>query len=72
MAVASKKIYNTLDALQADVDAWLDFYNKEHPHSGKFCYGKIPWQTWLDSKHIAQEKYFNYSDSQDLPFSAVS
>ncbi|MBI4852426.1 MAG: hypothetical protein HY819_11585 [Acidobacteria bacterium] len=50
MAVASKKIYNTLDALQADVDVWLDFYNKEHPHSGKFCYGKIPWQNLVRFK----------------------
>lgn len=67
-----KKIYNTLEALQSDVDAWLDFYNKERPHSGRFCYGKTPWQTWLDSKHLAWEKYFNYPDSQDLSFSAVS
>lgn len=67
-----KKIYNTLEALQSDVDAWLDFYNKERPHSGRFCYGKTPWQTWLDSKHLAWEKYFNQSDSQDLAFSPVS
>lgn len=67
-----KKIYNTLEALQSDVDAWLDFYNKERPHSGRFCYGKTPWQTWLDSKHLAWEKYFNLSDSQELSFSAVS
>lgn len=67
-----KKIYNTLDALQSDVDTWLDFYNKERPHSGRFCYGKTPWQTWIDSKHLAWEKYFNHSDSQDLSFSTVS
>ncbi len=22
----------------------------------KYCYGKTPWQTFLDSKHLAQEK----------------
>ena len=25
-------------------------------HSGKYCYGKTPMQTFLDSKHLAKEK----------------
>ena len=28
----------------------------EHPHSGKFFFGKTPYQTVLDAKHIAYEK----------------
>ena len=31
-------------------------YNYERPHSGKYCYGKTPYQTFLESKHIAIEK----------------
>ena len=31
--------------------------NMERPHSGRHCYGKTPWQTFLDSKHIALAKY---------------
>ena len=51
-----KKLYRTLEELQADVDSWVDEYNRERPHSGKYCFGKTPWQTFLDSKHLADEK----------------
>jgi len=45
-----------MDQLQADVDQWVRSYNKERPHSGKHCFGKTPWQTFLDSKALALEK----------------
>ena len=68
-----KKLYTTLDELQADLDQWLKFYNNDRPHSGKYCYGKTPMQTFLDAKHIAQEKNLsslvaqqNSSDSETL------
>ncbi len=51
-----KKIYNTIEELQADVDVWLDYYNNHRPHSGKYCFGKTPMQTWNDSLHLAKEK----------------
>lgn len=51
-----KKIYHTLEELQVDVEEWLRKYNEFRPHSGKYCYGKTPMQTFLDSKHIAVEK----------------
>jgi len=37
-----KKIYQSLDELQADLGAWLNEYNQSRPHSGKYCFGKIP------------------------------
>lgn len=51
-----KKIYNSLEELQIDVNEWLRKYNEFRPHSGKYCYGKTPMQTFLDSKRIAIEK----------------
>ena len=51
-----KKIYRSLEELQTDVDEWLRKYNEFRPHSGKYCYGKTPMQTFLDSKAIALEK----------------
>jgi transposase InsO family protein len=51
-----KRLYNTLEELQADVDAWLRDYNEVRPHSGKYCFGKTPVQTFLDSKHLSDEK----------------
>ncbi|WP_423064156.1 integrase core domain-containing protein [Candidiatus Paracoxiella cheracis] len=51
-----KKIYRSLEELQQDVDAWIKTYNEVRPHSGERCYGKTPMQTFLDAKHLAQEK----------------
>ncbi len=51
-----KKIYTTLDQLQMDLDNWLSEYNQERTHSGKYCFGKTPMQTFLDSIPLAKEK----------------
>lgn len=51
-----KKIYRTLAELQADLDEWIRQYNEERPHSGKYCYGKTPMQTFLDSIPLAKAK----------------
>ena len=50
-----KKLYHSLEELQADLDLWLDEYNRTRPHSGKYCYGKTPMQTFLDSLLLARE-----------------
>ena len=51
-----KKIYKTLEELQIDVDFWMQKYNQSRPHSGKYCYGKTPQQTFQDAKKIAWDK----------------
>ena len=51
-----KKIYTSLELLQNDLDEWLLNYNYDRPHSGKYCYGKTPMQTFEDSKKLALEK----------------
>jgi transposase InsO family protein len=51
-----KKLYASLEELQADLDAWLREYNEVRPHQGRWCYGKTPMQTFLDSVPLAKEK----------------
>ena len=51
-----KKLYTTLEELQADLDAWLGEYNEQRPHQGRWCYGKTPRQTFLDTVPMAKEK----------------
>jgi transposase InsO family protein len=51
-----KKLYRTLEELQTDLDAWLREYNETRPHQGRWCYGKTPMQTFLDSMPLAAEK----------------
>jgi hypothetical protein len=54
-----RKICNNLDELQADLDTWLKYYNEERVHSGKYCFGKTPMQTFLDSMPLVKEKMLN-------------
>ena len=51
-----KKLYRTLEELQADVDTWMNHYNLERTHQGRWCYGKTPMQTFIDTVSIAKEK----------------
>jgi Integrase core domain len=58
-----KKIYTSLDELRGDLDAWLAEYNETRPHQGRWCYGKTPMQTFLDSVPSAKEKLLVAGDS---------
>jgi transposase InsO family protein len=49
------KIYRTLEELQADLDGWIAEYNQQRPHQGRWCYGKTPMQTFVDSVPLAKE-----------------
>ncbi|TMI86198.1 MAG: IS481 family transposase [Bacteroidetes bacterium] len=51
-----KKLYESLDQLQSDLDEWMQYYNNERPHSGRYCFGKTPIQTFNDSIALAREK----------------
>lgn len=51
-----KKVYETLEELQLDLDSWLDEYNNERTHQGKKCCGRTPLQTLVDGKAIWKEK----------------
>ena len=51
-----KKIYRNIEALQADLDQWLDKYNYERTHQGKMCCGRTPMETLAGGKNIWQEK----------------
>jgi len=51
-----KKLYSSIEELQTDLDAWLKEYNEQRTHQGRWCYGKTPMQTFLDTIEIAKEK----------------
>ena len=51
-----RKIYSSLEQLQADLEVWLREYNEVRPHQGKWCYGKTPLQTFRDALPLAGEK----------------
>jgi transposase InsO family protein len=51
-----KKVYGSIAELQADLDRWVETYNEERPHQGRWGFGKTPQQTFLDAKPLAREK----------------
>lgn len=53
------KVYDNLETLQKDLDTWVDFYNLERTHTGRYCYGKTPMQTFLESLPLAKQKLLN-------------
>jgi transposase InsO family protein len=58
-----KKLYDNLELLQHDLDDWLQYYNNERPHSGRYCYGKTPMQTFDESITLAKQKLLNQISS---------
>ncbi len=54
-----KRLYDSVDALQDDLDQWLHHYNTERTHQGKMCCGRTPFQTMIEGKEIWKEKFVN-------------
>jgi transposase InsO family protein len=54
-----KKIYEDINALQKDLDEWINYYNNDRTHQGKMCCGRTPIDTLIDGKRIWKEKVFN-------------
>ena len=40
-----RKLYESVEVLQADLDAWLHHYNHDRPHLGYRNQGRRPWET---------------------------
>ena len=51
-----KKLYHTIEELQSDLEAWVRDYNTTRTHQGRWCYGKTPMQTFIDTLPVAKEK----------------
>jgi len=60
-----KTLYTSLEQLQLDLDAWLEEYNDQRPHSGKYCFGKTPMQSTLQN---AKQSH----PSSQVPFGVVA
>lgn len=56
-----KKLYDTIESLQQDLDQWIKEYNELRTHSGKYCFGRTPWETFQASKQLAQAKMVDNS-----------
>lgn len=50
-----KKLYDSLDELQNDLDEFMDNYNRERTNQGKRCKGRTPYETFLEGVELARE-----------------
>lgn len=57
--ILRKKLYENLAQLQNDLDEWLDYYNHQRPHSGRYCFGKTHIEIFLESLPLAKQKMLN-------------
>jgi transposase InsO family protein len=53
-----KKLYRTLEEIQADLDEFMDYYNKERTNQGRYCQGRTPYQTFIDSLSLYEQYVF--------------
>jgi transposase InsO family protein len=51
-----RKVYRSIEELQTDLDQWIETYNSDRTHTGKYYFGNTPMQTFLDSLELAQNK----------------
>jgi transposase InsO family protein len=51
-----KKLYSSIQQMQTDLDEWLEYYNQQRPHSGRYCFGKTPMETFNESIILAKLK----------------
>jgi transposase InsO family protein len=56
-----KKLYSSLDEMQLDLDEWMKCYNQDRAHSGRYCYGKTPMETFKESLILARQKMIGQS-----------
>lgn len=66
-----RKLYHSLEELQRDVDRWVESYNAERTHTGKYCYGKTPLQTFIDSAKLAYDRDLARIQPTSEPANAV-
>ena len=49
-------LYESLDQLQADLDRYLDFYNRERAHQGHRTKGRTPYQAFSDGLALRPQR----------------
>lgn len=68
-----KKLYHSLEELQVDLDKWTEVYNHERTHTGKYCFGRTPYQTFQEAKHLAKAKMLEtLFQKEDVEIDSVS
>ena len=58
-----KKLYETLDEIQADLDEFITYYNNERTNQGKYCQGRTPAQTFTDGLELYNKYVYDMEEA---------
>jgi len=47
-----RKLYGSLDEIQADLDTFMASYNNDRTNQGRYCKGRTPMQTFVDGLEL--------------------
>ncbi|HYA88842.1 MAG TPA: IS481 family transposase [Nitrospirota bacterium] len=50
-----KKLYKTIEEIQADLDEFMAWYNTERTNQGRYCQGRTPMETLIDGLPLYQK-----------------
>ena len=57
-----KKLYKTLDEVQADLDEFMAYYNDRRTNQGKYCQGRTPDQTFTDGLELYNKYVYDMEE----------
>jgi len=58
-----KRVYSSLEEIQADLDSFIEEYNTERTNQGRYCQGRTPMRTFKDGLEL-YEKYVNENEEE--------
>lgn len=60
-----KKLFNSIEEIQADLDSFMHWYNTERTNQGRYCQGRTPIQTFIDGLDIYQQLVYDKEVMQE-------
>jgi transposase InsO family protein len=57
-----KKLYQTIEEIQADLDDFMTYYNTQRTNLGRYCQGRTPMQMLLDDRELYQKHVYDAVD----------
>ncbi len=61
-----KKLYRTIEEIQADLDEFMAWYNAERTNQGRYCQGRTPLQTFRDGLSLYQQFVFDSVEEMEV------
>jgi transposase InsO family protein len=54
-----KKLYSSLEEIQADLDEFMTWYNNARTNQGRYCQGRTPTQTFIEGLELYQQYVYD-------------